>query len=286
MEMDANVTMHIETPPAWERNQMMRHDSLSALRHENEQLECQLMAMEDERTREYQDIQWYCEQDQQGNDVPMEPGGHIEPTDPGEPADPIDPGEPADPTDPDDPLGPRGPEGAGPSAPEPPAVPQVRATKRHRGYDAWSNYWDHYGKPYQNAPWRDMSKASASHPTSTPASSSTSALAATTSKAKAMAKEPAVPKTRPSENKVTGWRAKMAYILVLYENHQWAKIDELIQGQEDAPRNHPDHNQGWKSKALKWITNWKAQQWHNIEQYHEWCLGPKISTFTKYVICF
>ena len=279
MEVEATLAME-RVMASWEQNQMMCHDNVRALRHMNEQLENSLMALEDARTMEYQDIQWYYEQDQQVSDAPMEPDGHTEPA-----SVPTDPGEPTDPGDPLDPKAPEGADSSAPTASEPSAVPKVYATESHKGYDAWSSFCGHYGRPYQDAPWRDMSKASASHPPSTEASPASSALGAT-AKAKAKATGPAAPRARPSENKFTRWRAKMAYILVLYENHQWAKIEELIQGQEDTLRNHPDHNKGWKVKALSWITNWKAQKWHSIDQLHRWCLGPKINTFSKYVFFY
>ena len=216
---------------------MMVHDSATSLADINEQLECQLMALEDQQRHEVQDWQQY-QASNKTNDDATEPVTVSQ------------------------------------GVARPPAGPMEPASTSYE--PKATDFWGQDEKPFQCAPGNGPAMAKASHqllaphcivraampsprdtpadstmpkaadpsaglPTSKPASGSpthsTSMEASAkppslgrSSKAKA---KTTITKPAPSnERRVAGWRAKMAYFCCLYERCQFAKLDQLVQNME------------------------------------------------------
>ena len=248
--IDGDATLEMEREwESMERDAMECHDSVRSLRHENAMLEIAFMAKEDQLSQEYQESKYYEQFDQE-----YEATWHPETTTA------------------DTPVGPTSPSDAAPAEvpDEAASSTRPRSPPSTTGTAPWDAYWDHFPRPFGDAPWHQPE----------PAAASSSASLGATPKPKATP-APSVPRV-PSVQRQTGWRAKMAYFMVLYENQYWNHLHALVQDQSPNLQQPIANATSWKGKASRWFQLWQSQDWGGIEQLHQWYLGfHSVFVFTK-----
>ena len=144
--IDGDATLEMEREwESMERDAMECHDSARSLRHENAMLEIAFMAKEDQLSQEYQESRYYEQFDQE-----YEATAHPETTTA------------------DTPVGPTSPSDAAPAEvpDEAASSTRPRSPPSTTGTAPWDAYWDHFPRPFGDAPWHQPEPAAASSSTS------------------------------------------------------------------------------------------------------------------------
>jgi hypothetical protein len=64
----------------------------------------------------------------------------------------------------------------------------------------------------------------------------------------------------------------MVYFLTMYERQDYQILDQLVNQMEGDVTSPPPDPKTWRGKASQWMQAWRAKDWGQIDQFHQWCL--------------